>query len=265
MAEIVRPRQDKEACIKVFHEVEFESAYGMLKDWFTSERGWLFKGGDIAKDEIALKRMQTSSNPEGDVDKGQLVLKCAEEFVCSIDEALRDAFSVKARSNQGTQRVVWAIKLRPLINRVRKHFKFTEDESTISHDPDATCKEIAFCKAQKENSIVQGNKYNFRLPKGIVPVPLSDDIGDASRKWLLIPYTTGSFMDNLSEALCICRYKLEDCMANNTMTARYALRAENFIACAQTTQYVAAKIVFLQEMEPKVRAYLKNIGLEGNQ
>jgi len=248
-------KEDREICVKV-NSFDFEMPYCKLKRWFDQEGGWIFRGENLK----SYKETNDSTERHA-TDKRDLILDLAKEFTASIDEALRDAYYSDSRSlpignenmteGEDNQHVVWAIKYTALINKVRNQFK-----ARVTDDNDE------FCERHKEDSIVQGNIHNALLPKGVLPVPLYgyDCIGiGAKKRWLLIPYTTYSFMDNLAAALNINRYRLEDC-TDNSLTGRTALRLDEFV-CSSKATYVAVKIVFFEEMRPVVDEYLNKNNL----
>lgn len=247
--------EKREACVKVLNGTEFVNFYNKLKTMLEQEGGWIFRGENMDSSEVE----DDCGGKQDEEDKGNTVLDQAKEFTSSIDDALHDAYCVDRRckpigdyeikSSEKRQRVIWAIKYTALIRKVRDQFK-----AKVTDDDDV------FCERQKEDSIIQGNKHNVRLPKGVVPVPLYDygySIGAEEKRWLLIPYTTYSFIDNLSAALCINRYKLENYM-EESLTKRTALRVEDFV-CLNTRSCVAVKIVFLEEMRTVVLEYLRGI------
>ena len=187
-------KEDREICVKV-NSFDFEMPYCKLKRWFDQEGGWIFRG-----ENLKSYKETGDSTERHTTDKGDLILDLAKEFTVSIDEALRDAYYSDSRSlpignenmteSEKNQRIIWAIKYTALINKVRNQFK-----ARVTDDNDE------FCERHKEDSIVQGNIHNALLPKGVFPVPLYgyDCIGiGAKKRWLVIPYTTYSFMDNLA-------------------------------------------------------------------
>lgn len=249
----------REACVKVLNGTEFVNFYSKLKTMFEQEGGWIFRGENMNSYEVE-KVENDCDGKQIEEDKGDAILNSAKEFTSSIDDALCDAYyadkcqpigDYEIKASEKSQRVIWAIKCTALIRKVRDQFK-----AKITDADDE------FCERQKEDSIIQGNKHNVRLSKGVVPVPLYDygcGIGAEEKRWLLIPYTTYSFMENLAAALNINQYRLEDCM-DNSLTGRTALRLDEF-ACSPKATYVVVKIVFFDEMRSVVDKYLNKNNL----
>ncbi len=244
----------KEACVKVLTDADFNMSFNLLANWFEKEGGWIFKGENLE----SLNVKDDGENLQSE-DNGDRILKLAKVFTSSIDEALKEAYCTdscrsliacdngKVKDAEKNQRIIWAVKCPDLINNVKEQFKAK-----------ATDNDLAFCKEQKEKSIVQGNRHNVLLPRGVVPVPLydSEDNEISLRRWILVPYTPYSFLENLAAALNINKFKLGNCLEENTLSYRESLQTHAFINHAAQSSYVVVKIVFVKEMRQAVFEYL---------